>query len=241
MDKVSALEQINRAIDRYYDLKSKSEYDDCSDQPDNDVSGLITTLATTIERVAPAGGHCRKSLEKVIAESGPSNPYLLTVLPGLLQSLKRDYIDGTIGITRETAANSAEPLTAPEKVTIRWLIDHVGWGAWTVLGTIVLGAFLGGVSLGQVAWVRELFHAPQSPEPSAGARQPLDVQMDALNKGHNERVLQLQKGIIEEESGAGSSFDSSAHRAAAVRLREDLKAENEAFERELTRLKAPSK
>jgi hypothetical protein len=182
MDKANAIAQIDRAILRYAEVSSQSKYDDCSDLPDSVVSGLISTLAATIERVAPANGHHRKTLDKLINDFGPANPVLLPHLPGLLESLKRDYVDGHIA---RPEASGNMPLEAPEKVTIRWLIDHVGWGAWTTLGSLVLAAFLSGVYIGQVGWVRELLHALQAPVASDPKSQPTKITGPASTFGDN--------------------------------------------------------
>jgi hypothetical protein len=156
MDKAQAIEQIDRAILRYASVSSTSQYDDCSDLPDGVVSGLISTLASTIERVAPPDGHHRKALDKLINDFGPSNPVVLPHLPGLLESLKRDWFDGHITGCETTGTI---PLEAPGKVTIRWLIDNVEWELWTKVAGIATTLILVGIFIGQFPFVRGVVHS----------------------------------------------------------------------------------
>jgi hypothetical protein len=46
------------------------------------------------------------------------------------------------------------PLSAPEKVTVRWMIDHVPVPLWLTAVGIVAAAFLAGFAVGQIPAVR---------------------------------------------------------------------------------------
>ena len=53
--KKAVLEQLDRAAQEYNQLRAKSEYEDCSDQPAIETTRVITILSSTIERIAPLG------------------------------------------------------------------------------------------------------------------------------------------------------------------------------------------
>src|SRR5580658_7082853 len=93
-DPTKIIRQIDHALGQYQALRSRSVYDDCSDQPDNEVTALITKLASTIDRAAPPGSRYRVSAEEAISKSGPTNAYLLTVLPGILTALREAFVAG---------------------------------------------------------------------------------------------------------------------------------------------------
>lgn len=51
----TVLNQIDVALERYNNLRSRSKYDDYSDQPGNEINEVLTILAATIDRLAPLG------------------------------------------------------------------------------------------------------------------------------------------------------------------------------------------
>jgi hypothetical protein len=64
------LEQLDRATREFQGLRSKSTYDDCSDQGDNETARVITILATTIERIAPPGTSYRTEAKRILTMWG---------------------------------------------------------------------------------------------------------------------------------------------------------------------------
>ena len=130
MEIQDAIDRIERALAEFDALRAKSQYDDCSDQPDRMVAMTISMLANTIQETAPEGSRYREDSGREIAKHSISNPYLLTVLPGLAGSIKRDYTLGHATPPSSKRVASVPPLEAkvmqlPEKITARWLFDHV--------------------------------------------------------------------------------------------------------------------
>jgi hypothetical protein len=86
------------------------------------------------------------------------------------------------------------------KVTLRWLFDNLPWDLWAWFLGIVLTAVGAGIALGQVGVVRELIGRPPGVASSPTQEDP---RIEQLIKGHNERLQELQKGLIQEEYAAG--------------------------------------
>lgn len=247
------MEHLDRALDQWRELRSKSRYEDCSDQPENEVTGVITALAAAIERAAPIGSRYRRSSDEALSQHGPNNPYLLKILPGILTTLRGDLTKGHF--EQEPSAGSNSPnrtkrdgisahesvLSVPSRVTIRWLVEHVGWNQWAKAIGFVVAVFIGGLYMGQVGWVRELLPLHQTAEAIPDSQRKIETQLDQLTKGHNERMAELGKAVVEEEHFAvdrNFGMDREQHRQAAERLRQDLKQENEEYNRSMERMKA---
>ncbi len=86
-----ALKQIDSAIAAYRDMRKMSEYEDCSDQPEPDVTALITTMCSTIERFAPPNSNYVHDMRALVKEAGPGNSYLVPHVAGILISLQTAY------------------------------------------------------------------------------------------------------------------------------------------------------
>jgi hypothetical protein len=167
-DRSKFLGQIDQALDQYRRLRAKSSYDDCSDQPNNEITAVITSLVSAIHRAAPPDSSYRTGADKEIGNSGPTNCYLVEVLPGILTALREAIVAGHIEIP-SSAADPARDVTNPpndhslntlEQVSMRWLIDNVPWGLWakffSLIGALIVVVFAAGVYMGQFAWAREL-------------------------------------------------------------------------------------
>lgn len=95
------LNQVDLALERYNKLRSRSQYDACSDQPDIEINEVLTILAATIDRLAPPGSRYLINAHEAIKRSGGTNPYLFTILPGILTALRNDYIAGHLQSLQE--------------------------------------------------------------------------------------------------------------------------------------------
>jgi len=91
--KKAVLEQLDRAAQQYNQLRAKSEYDDCSDQPAFETTRVITILSSTIERIAPLGSRYRIETERIFKMWGATNSTCLEYLTGILAALRSD-VDG---------------------------------------------------------------------------------------------------------------------------------------------------
>jgi hypothetical protein len=60
---------------------------------------------------------------------------------------------------------TSSDLNPPEKVTIRWLLEHVPWQTWIWLAGAMLAIFTLGVTMGQTTFIKQLFYkAPALPQ-----------------------------------------------------------------------------
>ncbi len=74
----------------YDELRSRSEYESCSDKPDNEIARVITIISSTIERIAPPGSTYRTETAKILTMWGATNAVCLSYLPGILNPLRSD-------------------------------------------------------------------------------------------------------------------------------------------------------
>jgi hypothetical protein len=90
----AVLQQIDSALSKYSEMRKNSQYDDCSDFPEPQVTSLITTMCSAIERFAPANSHYAQSMRSLVKEAGPGNSYLVPHIAGILSSLRSAYQEG---------------------------------------------------------------------------------------------------------------------------------------------------
>jgi len=97
----SVLEQIDRAIAKWNDARSRSRYEDCSELEENEQSDIITTLAATIERLAPTGSMYRINLGDTLKKYGSDNGICIPIFVGILKAMKSDYEAGYLRSVNE--------------------------------------------------------------------------------------------------------------------------------------------
>lgn len=88
------LKQIDVVLTKYRDLRSRSKYDDCSDQPATEVTALITLMCDTVSRFAPPGSQYIESMKAILKTSGVENAYCVPHVAGVLQALRAAYESG---------------------------------------------------------------------------------------------------------------------------------------------------
>ena len=92
LDIKSIIGQIDQVLAEHQDLKSKSRFDDYSDQPEPDVARVASRLSSSIDRLAPTGSYFKKYLEQINnAEKGGHPGTRIDKLVGNLSALKREY------------------------------------------------------------------------------------------------------------------------------------------------------
>jgi hypothetical protein len=100
LDKAVVLGQIDAALAKHTQLRSQSQYSDCSDQPLSAGKAVEISLASAIHRLAPPSSIFRSRLEELLAERG--NPFSkLEPLVGLLTTLREEYDAGYFGSLTE--------------------------------------------------------------------------------------------------------------------------------------------
>ena len=94
------LYQIDTALERWANAKSRSKYDDCSDLG-IEVPELVTILTAAIERLAPRGSRYAENARAALKKHGENEAYNLRVLPGILKALRSDYEAGYLRSVHE--------------------------------------------------------------------------------------------------------------------------------------------
>lgn len=94
------LTQIDAVLEKWNDARSRSKYDDCSDLV-REVPELVTTLAATIERLAPRGSRYVENARAALKKHGENEAHNLIVLPGILKALRTDYEAGYLQSVNE--------------------------------------------------------------------------------------------------------------------------------------------
>jgi len=80
----------------------RSEYDDLSDLKDGTLAELVTTLSSTVERLAPTASAHAKRAQEVIEKFSPNFLHAAhTPLVGILKSLRQAYERGYLSSVQE--------------------------------------------------------------------------------------------------------------------------------------------
>jgi hypothetical protein len=87
------LMQIDGVLARHKALRAQSSYNDCSDQPDQEVTSLITLIADAIRRFAPPTSQYMESMREILKE-GVRNPCIVPHMAGVLSALREAYESG---------------------------------------------------------------------------------------------------------------------------------------------------
>jgi hypothetical protein len=93
--------QIDRVLARYNQAREMSHDDRLKGQSDAVHVELIAALGAVIDRVSPPNSEYRRNLKILIDRYGPDNPYVLSVLPGLVKALRSDLLAGDLRSFKE--------------------------------------------------------------------------------------------------------------------------------------------
>jgi hypothetical protein len=86
--KTEVLRQMDNVLAKYHELQSRSQYEDCSDQPGIDTTGLITLMSDTIKRFSPPHSQYVESTAEILKKYGVSNEYVIPRIAGVLKALR---------------------------------------------------------------------------------------------------------------------------------------------------------
>jgi hypothetical protein len=103
---------------------------------------------------------------------------------------------------------------------------------------------VGGATAGQLSFLKELLHKTEPAAAAPASREKVEEKIDELTRGYNQRMAELRKGIIPEESQAGGqswTMERKPHEEAAGRLRADASAEQAYYEKAVQALRSLSK
>jgi predicted nucleotide-binding protein len=98
----SAQSQFDEVLARWAELRAGSRHEDCSDRPSHDVTELILALLQVIQMYALPGSPQAGAAEESVKRLGSANPHLLTILPGIVKSLKQQYRQGEMRLPQTT-------------------------------------------------------------------------------------------------------------------------------------------
>ena len=95
------VEQINSILGMYTDLRSRSEREDCRDQPTAETSKLLTLMCDAVRRFAPEGSEYILSMEGHLKNVGGYNASAIPYLKGILTALHDAYDAGYMATVTE--------------------------------------------------------------------------------------------------------------------------------------------
>lgn len=95
------LKQIDAVLEKYRQLRSRSQYDDCIDQPQTEITSVATLICDTVIRVAPRGSQYVESVKALTQKSGIDNPYIMPHIVGILKALRDAYEAGYLSNVEE--------------------------------------------------------------------------------------------------------------------------------------------
>lgn len=95
------LRQIDEVLGKYRELRSRSKYDDCSDQPGSIVTTVITLMSETVNRFAPRNSQYSESIKAIFKSYGVGNGHSLDHISGVLSALRIAYESGYFATVTE--------------------------------------------------------------------------------------------------------------------------------------------
>src|SRR5437764_891704 len=95
------LTQIDAALERHRQLRSRSKWDDCSDLPDTEVTSITTLMCDTINRLAPPGSQHLESMKTMVKQYGIHHKYIVPHIAGILRALRDAYNAGYLSTVAE--------------------------------------------------------------------------------------------------------------------------------------------
>lgn len=98
---VEALKQIDAVLGMHGKLRARSKYDDCSDRPAADTTGVATLMCETINRFAPPNSQYVESMKELVKRNNVDNAYVVPHLAGILSALRTAYEAGYLATIAE--------------------------------------------------------------------------------------------------------------------------------------------
>jgi hypothetical protein len=140
-DTLTELQLLIARFDKYGDPK-RQELDSRLEVAQRNHDAVVLQLQETQSKLAEADNELRES-----------NTTLASMNDALAAATIKE--EAIVAAFEEREANllhqrelAAKPLAAPDKLTIRWLIDHMPHTGWMAIGGALVATFVAGVSFG---------------------------------------------------------------------------------------------
>lgn len=143
---------------------------------------------------------------------------------------------------KETTKN----LGYEEKVTFKWLWEHVPASMWFKFGSILVLVFTIGLYSSGIPFIKNILRQVPGYKVnlvlSQNTQKNIESQVKSLIDGHNQRLEKLQEQLLGEEKLAGDhnliASYRDYHKEAAQRIQNIIKNENDNFQSEIKVLKS---
>ena len=96
-----AIKQIDDILTKHKQLRSKSQYEDCSDQGKVATTELLALMSAAVERLAPLNSHYVTSVRAKFDKVGPTSAAAIPFVAGTLYALRTAYADGYLALFAE--------------------------------------------------------------------------------------------------------------------------------------------
>ena len=93
--------QIDAVLARFHEMSARSQYSDCSDQPESEITSLATLMSDCIRRLAPPGSEYIESTRQIIGRFGVGNAVVIPRIAGILDALRTAYSAGYLSTVSE--------------------------------------------------------------------------------------------------------------------------------------------
>jgi hypothetical protein len=101
MTQKEVLGQIEALLSRCRGLVSRSQYDDCSGLPKEEITSINTLMSECIYRFAPSGSRYRESVLEILKDYGVDSGPSIRRVAGVLDALRISYESGYLATVSE--------------------------------------------------------------------------------------------------------------------------------------------
>jgi len=88
------IKQIDAILAKHAELRSRSKWEDCSDQPTQAITAVAALMCDAISRFAPTNSQYLEGMRSLVRDFGISSAGIIAPLAGILAALKIAYESG---------------------------------------------------------------------------------------------------------------------------------------------------
>jgi hypothetical protein len=93
--------QIDTVLREYERVRSSSNYNDCSDYPEEDLTALVTSMCACIKRFEPLNSYYIDSMAVILGVAKANNYLAVNRIAGVLKALRSAYDNGYLTTINE--------------------------------------------------------------------------------------------------------------------------------------------